>query len=497
VTAAPTRVPLFIDGQPRDGAAGAFPLVFPVTGETVGEVAHASAADVDDAVAAARRALGGPWGQLDVRGRARLLHRVADGIEARFEAFLQAEVRDTGKPTRFARSVDIPRAAANFRIFADMIAIAGDHAFYGPAPGGEAVNITHRGPLGVVAVVCPWNLPLLLMTWKVAPALAAGNTVVVKPSEETPTTATLLAEVMRDAGVPDGVYNVVHGFGPGSAGEALVAHDDVDAVTFTGESRTGQAIMAASAPGLKKLSFELGGKNAALVFDDADLDAAIAGTVRSAFANCGQICLNTERVYVQRAVYDRFVAGLAEATRSLAIGDPRLDGTGLGPLISAEQQAKVRRYQRLAVQAGATAVVGGGVPALDGPLAGGFFVEPTVWTGLDEDAAPVREEIFGPVCHVAPFDDEAHAVALANASDYGLCAAVWTGSLDRAHRVGRALDVGIAWVNTWFLRDLRTPFGGVGKSGIGREGGAWSLDFYTEVRNLCIYVPNHGVQPAP
>ncbi|MCB9519536.1 MAG: 2-hydroxymuconic semialdehyde dehydrogenase [Myxococcales bacterium] len=482
------RVPLFIDGSPRAASSGrTFALRHPATGQVFGEVDEASAADVDAAVAAARRALAGPWGRMPTAERLRLLERVADGIEARFEEFAEAEIADTGKPASFARAVDIPRGAANFRIFASIARAAGTAAYQTDTPDGRgALNYVVRRPVGVVAVICPWNLPLLLMTWKVAPALAVGNAVVVKPSEETPQTAALLGEVMRDAGVPDGVYNVVHGFGPGSAGEALTRHPGVDAITFTGESRTGEAIMRAAASGVRPVSFELGGKNAALVFADCDLDAAVAGTVRSVFSNCGQVCLCSERVYVQRPIFETFVERLGQEARALRLGDPFDLDTGMGPLISAAHRDKVLSYFERARADGATVVAGGGVPPLPPELSGGFFVEPTVWTGLAETSRCVREEIFGPVCHVAPFDTEDEAVALANDSEYGLCAAVWTQELTRAHRVAAALDVGIVWVNSWFLRDLRTPFGGVKLSGLGREGGAHSLDFYSELKTVCV-----------
>ncbi len=481
------RVQLFIDGAFRDAAMGrTFPLYDPTRGVEVARVCEAGAADVDLAVQAARRALSGPWGQMPVAQRLQLLRAVADGVDARRDEFLALEVRDTGKPVSFAGTVDIPRGAANFRIFADMLAGQHDEAYHqDTADGRGAVHITQRAPLGVVGVICPWNLPLLLMTWKVAPALAAGNTVVVKPSEETPSTATLLGEVMRDVGIPDGVYNVVHGFGPGSAGEAIVQHPGVDAITFTGESATGRAIMAACATDLKRVSFELGGKNPALVFADCDLDAAVAGTVRSAFSNCGQICLCTERIYVERAIFEAFVARLAAAARALVPGDPLDPATGMGPLISRVHRDKVARYLKLAVAEGAVVHAGGTVDDAAG-FTGGYWVQPTVWTGLDHSARVLREEIFGPVCHVMPFDTEAEAVALANDTEYGLCAAVWTRDVGRAHRVAGAIDAGMVWVNTWFLRDLRTPFGGMKASGIGREGGHYSTEFYTELKNVCI-----------
>ncbi len=488
VRAAETQILNFIGGEFVAAKSGkTFENRSPVDGRLIGHVCEAGAPEVDAAVQAARAALAGPWGTMDVAKRTELLHAVADEINRRFDDFLQAEVADTGKPVSLASHIDIPRGAANFKIFADIVKNVPAEAFQMATPDGKgAVNYAIRVPKGVIAVVCPWNLPLLLMTWKVGPALACGNTVVVKPSEETPSTATLLGEVMNKVGVPKGVYNVIHGFGPDSAGELLTRHRGVDAITFTGETRTGTAIMKAAADGVRPVSFELGGKNAAVVFADCEFEAAIEGVGRAVFANCGQVCLGTERVYVERPVFDRFVQAFkakAEATRP---GRPEDKTTGMGPLISEEHRRKVLGYYKQAVEDGATVVTGGGVPKMAGELANGAWIEPTIWTGLPETSAVIREEIFGPCCHIAPFDAEDEAIRLANDTPYGLATTIWTTNLARAHRVAAKIDVGITWVNSWFLRDLRTPFGGAKESGIGREGGVHSLEFYTELRNVCI-----------
>lgn len=484
------RLPNFVGGSYVDGAArglGGFDNVNPVDGSLGAIVEEADEHTVDAAVRAARAAVDGPWGATSVAERVRLLRRVADRIEERFDDFVEAEVRDTGKPESLVRELDVARAAMNFRSFADTVASAGLDSFLTDlADGRQALNYAVPKPLGVVAVIVPWNLPLLLLTWKVAPALAFGNAVVVKPSEETPSSATLLAEVMVEAGLPDGVYNVVHGFGPGSAGEFLTTHPGVDAVTFTGESSTGAAIMRAVAPTVKPLSFELGGKNAALVFADADLERAIDGLARSTFLNTGQVCLCTERIYVERPVFDEVAAGLVEKARALRLGRPDDPATTTGPLISQAHRTKVAAYLDLAASEGAEVLVGGGIPDLGPDLAGGSWIEPTLWAGLDNTAGVVREEVFGPVAALIPFDTENEAVRLANDTDYGLAAAVWTTNLERGHRVAQRMRVGMAWVNTWYLRDLRSPFGGVGLSGIGREGGRHSLHFYTEPTNVCV-----------
>jgi aminomuconate-semialdehyde/2-hydroxymuconate-6-semialdehyde dehydrogenase len=476
----------YIDGQFVRGKRE-FPDINPADGSVIAEVWEADQTLVDAAVRAARAALTGKWSRASTRERAAALYRIADAIEARFDCFVAAEVTDTGKPINLASRLDVPRAAANFRVFADLIKTAALESFQTETPDGQsALNYAVRKAVGVVGIIVPWNLPLLLLTWKVAPALACGNTVVVKPSEETPATATLLAEVVKEAGVPDGVYNVVHGFGPHSAGEFLTQHPDVNAVTFTGESQTGATIIKAVAPTLKPVSFELGGKNAAIVFADCEFEDALNGVAESVFLNTGQVCLCAERVYVERNIFECFTEGLKHKAEMLRVGSPLEANTELGPLISSAHREKVLSYYKLARAEGATVVSGGGVPRFDNALDRGFYIQPTIYAGLPESARVVNEEIFGPVCHVAPFDSEEEAIAMANDTKYGLAASIWTSNLKRGHRVAQQMKVGITWVNCWFLRDLRTPFGGVGLSGIGREGGMHSLNFYSELNNVCI-----------
>lgn len=459
----------------------------PVDNSIIGMVHEAGEVEVNAAVSAAKQALEGPWGKMTQAQRIQLLNKVADRINERFDEFLEAECKDTGKPKKIASIIDIPRGAANFKAFSETLANHPTEAFKLDTPDGHgALNYGHRTPKGVIAVICPWNLPLLLMTWKVGPALACGNTVVVKPSEETPATATLLGEVMNECGVPEGVYNVVHGFGPESAGAYLTAHQDVNAITFTGETRTGEIIMSSAAVGLRNISLECGGKNPGIVFADCDLDKAIEGTMRSAFVNCGQVCLGTERVYVERPIFDEFVRRLKEGAEKLKMGRPEDKSVDFGPLVSLEHRDKVLSYYQLAVEEGAEVITGGGVPEMGAEMDAGAWVEPTIWVGLDDDARVVNEEIFGPCCHIRPFDTEEEVIELANNTRYGLSAAVWTENSARASRVAEAMEAGIVWVNSWFLRDLRTSFGGAKESGIGREGGVHGLEFYTELKNICI-----------
>jgi len=448
----------------------------PATNTEIGRIPRSAAADVDAAVSAAKAALAGPWGRTTAEERAALLDRIADGIEARLDDFARAESRDTGKPLWLARKVDIPRAVANFRFFAGAVR----HDETGSQRTGSAINYTVRKPLGVVALITPWNLPLYLLSWKTAPALAMGNTVVAKPSEMTPSTATMMAELMVEVGLPPGVFNVIHGLGP-EAGGPLVGHEDVAAVSFTGGTATGRIVARTAAPMFKKLSLELGGKNATIVFDDCDLERTLDGVVRAAFLNQGQICLCGSRLLVQRSIYDRFVPAFIEKVRALKVGPPAEPDSFLGALVSEAHRDKVEGYVRLAREEGGTIACGGDRPDLPGA-----FLRPAVVTGLTTDARTACEEIFGPVVTVHPFDDEEDAIRMANSVQYGLAASVWTENLRRAHTVSERLDTGMVWVNCWLLRDLRVPFGGVKDSGVGREGGHHSLEFFSDAQNICI-----------
>jgi aminomuconate-semialdehyde/2-hydroxymuconate-6-semialdehyde dehydrogenase len=478
----------FINGEFVE-ATGTTPFAkrSPLNNQVIAQVVEASRADVDTAVQAAHAALKGEWGGLSTERRVELLYGVANEITRRFDDFVAAEMADTGQPHHVMTSAFIPRGAANFKVFADVVKNVPSESFQMATPDGRgALNYAIRQPKGVIGVISPWNAPFMLMTWKVGPALACGNTVVVKPSEETPLTTTLLGEVMNRVGIPKGVFNVIHGFGPDSAGEFLTRHPKVDAITFTGETRTGTAIMKAAAEGMRDVSFELGGKNAGIVFADADFEAAVDGIFRSAFLNSGQVCLGTERVYVERPIFEKFVQALKTKAEAVKFGRPDDHNANYGPLISAEHKQKVLSYYAKAKAEGAHIVTGGGVPEMPADLAEGHWVQPTIWTGLPETAAVVREEIFGPCCHISPFDSEDEVINKANANDYGLATTIWTTNLSRAHRVAARVEVGITWVNSWFLRDLRTAFGGSKQSGIGREGGVHSLEFYTETRNICI-----------
>ncbi len=415
--------------------------------------------------------------------RARLLHRLADLIDARLDEFAALESRDSGKPVALAKRLDIPRAVSNLRFFAAAI-VAWDSESHAMESG--AINYTLRRPLGVVGCISPWNLPLYLFTWKIAPALASGNAVVAKPSEITPCTAALLGELSIEAGFPPGVLNIVQGRGP-TSGQAIVEHPAIKAVSFTGSTRTGASIAAAAAPHFKKVSLELGGKNPAIVFADAELsDENLDTIVRSGFANQGEICLCGSRLLVQRSIYDTFRERYLAKVNALRVGDPQDASSDLGALVSREHFDKVMGCIEQAREEGGRILSGGEALTVSGRCAEGWFVAPTVIDGLPNDAVTNQQEIFGPVVTLIPFDDEVDALAIANGTTYGLAASLWTTDLSRAHRMAAQLEFGIVWINCWLLRDLRTPFGGSKQSGVGREGGTEALRFFTEPRNICI-----------
>lgn len=471
----------FINGKFVPSLDGkTFNNINPATEEVLGTVAEGGAAEIDLAVQAARNAFKSSWKNMPADKRIAILRKVGDLILERKDELAALESLDTGKPIWLTSETDIPRAAYNFHFFSDYIRTITSEA---TQHDDIALNYALRSPLGVVGLINPWNLPLLLMTWKLAPALAAGNTVVMKPAELTPMTATVLAEICRDAGVPDGVVNLVHGFGPNSAGSALVEHPDVNGISFTGETTTGKIIMASAAKTLKRLSYELGGKNPNIIFADSDMDEVIKTTIKSSFINQGEVCLCGSRIYVERSAYQTFLDKLVAKTKELVIGDPFEKDTYVGALISAEHYERVTAYIKLAKEEGGTFLLGGKRPQ---GLDKGYYLEPTIITGLDRNCRVVKEEIFGPVVTVIPFDTEEEVLDQVNDTHYGLCATLWTNDLRRAHRVAAQVEVGIVWVNTWFLRDLRTPFGGSKQSGIGREGGLHSFEFYTELKNVCI-----------
>ncbi|ATY85440.1 5-carboxymethyl-2-hydroxymuconate semialdehyde dehydrogenase [Kyrpidia spormannii] len=470
----------FIDGKFVESENGRrFVNVNPATGEVLGEVAEGGKPEIDRAVAAARRAFG-EWGRMPVAKRSAILNRIADLIDENMEELARLETLDTGKPLTLARTLDIPRAAYNFRFFADFVKGLGTEAFQ---MDDVALNYVLRRPVGVAGLISPWNLPLLLLTWKVAPCLAAGNTCVAKPAELTPMTATKLAEICQEAGLPDGVFNVVHGFGPDSAGSALTEHPDVNLISLTGETSTGKAVMKAASGTLKRVAFELGGKNPNIIFADADLDDVVETTVRSSFSNQGEVCLCGSRVYVERPIYDEFLSRMVEKAKNLVVGDPFDERTNVGALISEEHLHRVEGFIERAVKEGGRILVGGRRPE---HLTRGYYLEPTIIVDVDRRCEIVQQEVFGPVITVQPFDTEEEVIEQANDTHYGLSATIWTSNLKRAHRVAARLEAGVIWINTWFLRDLRTPFGGMKQSGIGREGGVHSFEFFTELSNVCV-----------
>jgi aminomuconate-semialdehyde/2-hydroxymuconate-6-semialdehyde dehydrogenase len=471
----------FINGQFVDSQnKKTFNNINPATEEVLGTVAEGGKEEVDYAVSAARRALNGPWKNTTLQERSRILRRIGDLILERQEELAHLESLDTGKPFSLANSIDVPRAAYNFHFFADYIISIGTEAYQ---QDQQALHYSYRRPVGVVGIIKPWNLPLLLLTWKLAPCLGMGNTAVIKPAEWTPMTATVLMEICKEAGVPDGVVNLVHGFGPNSAGGAISEHPDIDAISFIGEPGTGSAIMKSAADSLKKLSYELGGKNPNIIFADADMDEVIETTIKSSFINQGEVCLCGSRIYVERPIYEEFLNRFSERVKGLKVGHPLDSDTNVGALVSKEHYDRVMEYVESARSEGGNFLTGGKRPY---GLEKGYYLEPTIITGLSRNARCVREEIFGPVVTVTPFDMEEEVIMQANDTHFGLSATIWTTNLKKAHRVAHQIEAGIIWVNTWFLRDLRTPFGGMKNSGIGRTGGMHSLDFYSELSNITI-----------
>ena len=456
-------------------------VINPATAEKFAEAANGSAQDVDAAVQAAKQAFSS-WSQLPTMERCQWLLKIADAIDARLDELALAETTDNGKPLWLSRALDIPRASSNFRFFATA---APHFASESHAMDSNGVNYTLRQSIGVVGCISPWNLPLYLFTWKIAPALAAGNCVVAKPSEVTPYTAHLLAEILDEIQFPAGVLNILHGTGP-SCGEAIVTHPEIKAISFTGSTRAGAQIAALAAPQFKKLSLELGGKNATLVFADADLENHLPTIVRSAFANQGQICLCGSRILIERSIYESFKVKFVEAAQRLVPGDPLLESSKQGAVVSEAHFQKILGCIETAKTEGASVLCGGHAVHVPGRCGTGYFVAPTVLEGLGPHCPTNQEEIFGPVVTLQAFDGEEEALALANSTTYGLAASLFTQDLSRAHRLANTLQAGIVWINTWLDRDLRTPFGGVKQSGVGREGGWEAFRFFTEPKNVCI-----------
>ncbi|WP_274476102.1 aldehyde dehydrogenase [Mangrovimonas aestuarii] len=453
----------------------------PATGAIYGKIPNSSQKDVTEAHKAAKEAFP-RWSQTTLEERSRILIRISELLEANLERFAKAESEDNGKPVSLATTVDIPRAASNFRFFGNAITQFASESH--ESVGQNAVNYTLRQAIGVVGCISPWNLPLYLFTWKIAPALAAGNCVVAKPSEVTPMTAYMLGEICNEAGLPEGVLNIVHGLG-GSTGQAIIEHPDIKAISFTGGTATGAHIARVAAPMFKKLSLELGGKNPNMIFADCDYDDMLNTTVRSSFANQGQICLCGSRIFVEKPIYDKFKADFVAKVQALKVGHPSDDSTNIGALVSKPHMEKVQEYINIAKEEGGTVLCGGNEVTIEG-FENGYYLQPTVIEVPTDECRVNQEEIFGPVVTIMPFETEEEVLEMANKVKYGLSSTLWTNDLKRTMRMSNKIQAGIVWVNTWMMRDLRTPFGGVKASGVGREGGFEALRFFTEPKNVCI-----------
>ncbi|MBL7832845.1 MAG: aldehyde dehydrogenase [Cyclobacteriaceae bacterium] len=472
----------YINGVLTEPFSGAYlENVNPAEGRVYSLIPDSGNKDVNHAVEAARRAFT-KWSATPAEQRSAIMIRIADLIERDLDKLALAESIDQGKPLKLAKTVDIPRASANFRFYATAILHTASDAHF---TDQQAINYTQYQPIGVAGCISPWNLPLYLFTWKIAPALAAGCTVVAKPSEVTPMTAYLLSQLCIEAGLPEGVLNIVHGLGA-KAGQAIIEHPEVAAISFTGGTATGKKIAATAAPMFKKLSLELGGKNPNIIFADCDFENAVSTSIHSSFSNQGEICLCGSRIFVERPLYERFLTEFTARTRALVVGDPLDEKTKVGAIVSEAHMNKILSYIELAKKEGGTIVLGGKQITGTGRCANGYFVEPTIITGLEHLCRTNQEEIFGPVVTIMPFDTEEEVLEYANSTTYGLAATIWTENLKRAHRVAAQVKSGIIWVNCWLFRDLRTPFGGMKQSGVGREGGFEALKFFTEEKNVCI-----------
>lgn len=452
----------------------------PATNKVFCEIPNSSKDSIENAVNAASLAFQ-TWKILSLEERAKWINKIADGIEEQFEEFAQAESLDTGKPISVTRTVDIPRAISNFRFFAAAALHFSSESHSTP---GKGINYTLRQPIGVVGCISPWNLPLYLFSWKIAPALASGNCVIGKPSDVSPYTAYLLSKVLEKINFPKGVLNILHG--GVETGKLIVAHPKIKAISFTGSTRAGQDIASVAAPMFKKLSLELGGKNPIIIFDDCDLEEAVKTTIRSSFSNQGQICLCGSRIFIQNSIYPIFIEKFIAAVKALKVGDPNESETQVGAIVSSPQYEKVLSYIKLAQEEGGEILAGGTALKVNGRCENGLFITPTVIAGLDYKCRTNTEEIFGPVVSVSPFDNEEEVLTMANYVQYGLAASIWTENIQRANRVAEQLECGIVWINSWMERDLRTPFGGVKNSGVGREGGWEAMRFFTEAKNVFI-----------